>query len=219
MREVYDMVDGKKGIYPKICPHTFFPSLSAFEQAFDLLPKNNVYYVFDVPNLLAEYSFTYGDFRVAENIHVDGLEPVPLTLEPKDKRLRNREFRLVIRAVECAKKQVTFLNQFMTFIYSMPSDTHQKPVKEAVCKWMVSGGDAQSFDHMMDTLRKTVHLTPKQMQRLSDLVFSDVAVLYKKALQIPGEEDDVAQSLSVSAYELRYMKAIAGVPYGVQVKA
>lgn len=169
-------------------------------------------YVFDNPLRLAQYNFTPADYRMEEYFHVDGFALIPCVRLDKcpDIAINRKPFDIVATATEIAKQQITFLNQFMTFIYSMPSETHQKPIKELVCKWMASKEPFSKYCKRLEKLRESVHLTEKQVRRLSDLLSSSTAVLYRDALQQPGEEDAVAKAYKISAYEMRYIRSING---------
>jgi hypothetical protein len=108
------------------------------------------------------------------------------------------------------------LTQFMTFIYTMPSATHQKPVKELACTWWASKQDTDELRNRLSSLVKTVPLSDKQQKRFLDLVLSPSALIYKEALQEAkvlesynsAEFTNIAAKYAVSAYEMRYVLAI-----------
>lgn len=168
------------------------------------------YYVIDNPISVMSLNIPKADIRVEESIHIDGITLVKLNKLPAFVPVvpEFRNFNIVDASTVCAKSQITFLNQFMTFIYSMPSETHQTPVKKLVCKWMATTESFGVLQRKLEVLRQTVKMTDKQVKRLYDILDSDTTVKYRHALQQKGEEDDVAKELRVSAYELRYIRAI-----------
>lgn len=164
-------------------------------------------YVCDDPLSLSHYNFTPADYKREEFFHVDGFSLLPMGKLKKcaDVPIVRAPFSAIDEAVKVAKNQITFLNQFMTFIYSLPSETHQKPLKELVCKWMAS---KEPFSKYCKVIVKNVSLTEKQLNRLTAILTSETTALYREALQQPGDEDDVAKIYKISAYELRFIRAI-----------
>jgi|SRR5690606_38067471 len=178
-----------------------------------LLQENGLYLVFDQPMNLLRYDLQRGDFKmVADTLHVDGFELINLTKLPKIQHVRGIKkvnFNIVEAATEVAKSHVTFLTQFMTFIYSLPAETHQKPVKELVCNWMVSLKPKSAIEAALAKLRTEIHITDKQIARLLDILDLPATAMYREALQCSGDEDTVAKQMKVSAYEMRYIRAIS----------
>jgi len=107
------------------------------------------------------------------------------------------------------------LTSFMTFVYTMPSSSHQKPVKELACKWLVSGASLEQLEKKLQELTKDVYLTDKQKARFLSLLSSESALAYKDALQEAKQYSidsidfrNIADKHSVSAYEMRYMLSV-----------
>lgn len=193
------------------CEHFVFLSVAAFHHNVKRLEELEgiCCYVFDDPMALSQYNLTPADFVMEEDFHIDGFSLLPtMNLDAPEIVPTRTQFNVVEYAKTIAKQQITFLNQFMTFIYSMPSETHQKPIKELVCKWMASKESLGQYCKRITKLRTQLLLTDKQVNRLQELVTSPVAELYRKALQLPGDEDEIARTLKVSAFELRYIRAI-----------
>lgn len=191
--------------------HFVFLSVVAFHHNLQRLAELDAQsYVFDDPISLTQYNLTPADFKMEDYFHVDGFSLVPLIRLDRcpDVEIERQQFNVLDHAKKIAKQQKTFLNQFMTFIYSMPSETHQKPIKELVCKWMASKESIGHYCKRIEKLRQTVQLNDKQVKRLTEILSSETTNLYRKALQMPGDEDDVAKELKISAYELRYIRAI-----------
>lgn len=191
--------------------HFIFMSVQSFHRNREIMEvRKEQSYVCDDPISLSQYSFTPADYRAEEFFHVDGFALIPCMRLDKcpDVPIVRTPFDVVKTAKDHAKDQITFLMQFMTFIYQTPSETHQKPIKELVCKWMASKESFRQYCKRLEKLRQTVPLTDKQVKRMTELLSSPTAILYREALQMPGEEDDIAKQLKISAYELRYMRAI-----------
>lgn len=202
--------------------HYVFMSVLSFYKNRDTLETLDVVsYVCDDPISLSQYrGFTPADYKVEEFFHVDGFSLTPMrSLDncPNNPVFREK-FDIIETCAKIAKQQITFLNQFMTFVYSLPSETHQKPVKELVCKWMASTETVAQYCKRLEKQRESVHLSDKQVKRLVALVSSDTAQLYRDALQMPGPADVVARTMKISAYELRYIRAINTGPKKAAVK-
>lgn len=202
---------------PKRNKHEYILFLSLNDlrkQTFGPSYKTASMYVFDDPLRLFKVGLLGADFTPSDNIHLDGLTMSKLDSLPpaRDVEFSKLTFTgssdIVFHATEEVKAQKTFLNQFMTFIYSMPSATHQKPIKELVCKWMASKESLAKFNKRLDEVCTRVHMTAKQRLRITELLSSEVTDLYRRALHEDGDEDDVAKRMQVSAYELRYIRAI-----------
>lgn len=196
--------------------HYVFMSVLSFHKNRDVLELLDVVsYVCDDPISLSQYrGFTPADYKSEEFFHADGFSLVPMrSLDncPDNPVVRER-FDIIETASKVAKRQTTFLNQYMTFVYTMPRETHQTPIKEMMCKWMASKETLQQYCKRVEKLRETLHLGEKQVQRLIALVDTDVARLYKQALQTEGDVEEIAKSLKISAYELRYIRAINAGP-------
>lgn len=196
--------------------HYVFMSVLSFHKNRDVLELLDVVsYVCDDPISLSQYrGFTPADYKIEEFFHADGFSLVPIrSLENcPDNPVSRERFDIIETASKVAKKQTTFLNQYMTFVYTMPRETHQTPIKEMMCKWMASKEGLPQYCKRVEKLRETLHLSEKQVQRLIALADTDVARLYKQALQTEGDVETVAKSLKISAYELRYIRAINAGP-------
>lgn len=162
--------------------------------------------VFDSPIALRSMGVPYGDFT-EEALHAGGIQCRIPTLEAVEVSELVPATDLIAQSVEVLKQQASVLNRLMTFIYSMPRATHQNAVKESVCIWMHTN---KTFDHLLTAIKKTPEavLTEKQIQRMSDIVTSDVAELYRTALREGGCSVELSVKYDVSEYELNYMRAI-----------
>lgn len=167
-------------------------------------------YVCDDPISLAPFDILPVDYKAAEDFHVDGYTLLDFKGLPpaKDVTGAPRKFDMVTVAKKHAASQKTFFTNFMTFIYTMPKESHQLPVRQLACKWLASTETYRQLNNRIEKIRKTVYLTDKQVERLIALLSSEVVDLYREGLQMAGDEDDVAMKLKISAYEMRYIRAI-----------
>lgn len=191
--------------------HLIFIDVASFEAGRDLAEKTNcICYVCDDPISLAPFDLIPADYKPAEDFHVDGYTLTEFKNLPVAKQVTGarRKFDMVTVAKKHASSQQTFFTNFMTFIYSMPKESHQLPVRQLACKWLASTETYRQLNNRIDKLRKGVFLTDKQVERLIALLSADVVAIYREGLQMEGDEDDVAMKLKISAYEMRYIRAI-----------
>ena len=191
--------------------HLIFLDTVSFETNRELAKKSGATcYICDDPISLAPYDLIPVDYKVAEDFHVDGfsLTEFKVLPSPKEVTARKQRFNIVDSAKKHASNQQTFFTNFMTFIYSMPKDSHQLPVRRLACKWLASTETPRQLQNRIEKLRKSVYLTDKQVDRLTELLSTDTVDIYRAALQMDGDEDEVAQKLKISAYEMRYIRAI-----------
>lgn len=173
--------------------------------------------VFADPIKLHNFDLIPFDYNMAADVHIDAFtftKPAMSKLKVKPVTVTTRN--LLAEIVEKVQTFNGILTQFMTFIYSLPSATHQKPVKEMVCNWLISSYPESVLDTSIAKLRADVKLTDKQVQRLKDIVTSDIAKTYKKVLQQTANCKDlytqefikIITANKISAYEIRYIRSI-----------
>lgn len=158
------------------------------------------------------------DFSESDSPHMEGflLDKIrPKRLKQKGDGVSYEPIDYAIVVQEKVESFTGILTSFMTFVYTMPSSTHQKPVKELACHWLVRGGDEPTLERELAQLTKSVHLTEKQKVRFMTLLTSESASAYKEALQEAKQYSidsiefrNVADKHSVSAYEMRYMLSV-----------
>jgi len=159
------------------------------------------------------------DYFESENLHLDAFE---ITEVNKDRvngpdttigHTRKKYAEVVQAKIESF---TGILTQYMTFIYTMPSSSHQKPIKELACTWWASDETEDTLSERLASLVKGVPLSEKQQKRFFDLLLSPSALIYKAALSevkdlesYDGEEfTSIAAKYGVSAYEMRYILSI-----------
>ena len=121
----------------------------------------------------------------------------------------------VMRLINTVTKG-SLLNPLMTFIYTLPSSTHQGPIKKTVAKWLYSGKPISNLFEELDAL-KEIQVTPRIKERFRDLLdteigrnfqaaFSD----YRKALRVNREVSvgPICKQNQVDPYEVRYLLSV-----------
>ena len=98
------------------------------------LPDHTVY-VFGNERLLTYYGLD-------TNAALDEAEPTRARLAPIGSYLEDLKRKAIANSL---------LHSLMTFIYTLPSKTHQKPVTNDICKWIYSG-DKTTIDELVDNL-------------------------------------------------------------------
>lgn len=166
-------------------------------------------YVCDNPLALSDFNFSPADYEREEFFHIDGFALTDINIRVNkcpDVPIARAPFDVIAEATKEAKDQITFFNQFMTFVYSMPAETHQKPLKEIVCRWMLT---KEPFSVCFNKIKKAVALNEKQLARVTVILTSETAELYRRALQLTGAEEDIAKIYKISAYEMRYIREVS----------
>lgn len=195
---------------PKAITHVVYQSVRDFIRSVNKCHSSwhkAVHLVFDAPVELSEYTIPQQDFSTPADIHVYGFVDKEPSLEFTDTTVERSGFNIIEEAVKEVKAQATILNQLMTFIYSLPRATHQTAVKESVCQWMMLKYPVSKVEAMIAKTPEAV-LNQKQLTRLRELLTSEVAQLYRRALQEGGDSEHLARKYEISAYEINYMRAV-----------
>lgn len=184
--------------------------------------RDKVGVVFGSPLALKDFEgIKFADFQESFDEHINAFE-IGFNLNKPDVKTYDVEVHhsqedygtKVIRKLESF---TGILTQFMTFVYTMPSSTHQKPVKEMACNWLVGNTNEKDLKRKVDYLCLDCPLSDKQIERLMYLLTSESARTYKAALQEAKllsnrngpEFVDIVNRYKVSGYELRYVLSIA----------
>lgn len=109
------------------------------------MPKHT-FYVFGHKDILKEYGLKAGDFREKEPVRP---RAVPLTTITK-------------RLIKASIKGTLFY-PLMTFLYTLPSKTHQKPLTHAVCQWLMDGGTLPNLETNLNKLG--LKMKPKDLEQ------------------------------------------------------
>lgn len=149
-------------------------------------------YVFGHRNLLSYYGLTTGRM-------LHELEPERAKLSPVGSYLKT------------LKKSVigeSLFHLLMTYIYSLPSKTHQKPVTNAICKWIHDGSDLSPVE-LIETIG--VSLKPAQKHELAKILSNPVAERLKQAFRdvADGTAETVGRAVDknrVQRFEYSYIE-------------
>ena len=159
------------------------------------------------------------DFNEANEIHLDAFELNdinPDAFKTNDRLIAYSNKSYEDKVVDKVQSFKGILTQFMTFIYTTPSATHQKPLKELACSWLTSDSGPDELLKQLKITVKQIKLSEQKQKRFITLLTSDNALLYKKALSeviaVGNTESkeflDIINKYGVSAYEVRYILAI-----------
>lgn len=167
------------------------------------------YFVFDSAFNLAAYTIHYMDMEIGNPLVTEGIinKPMRIDTDVEHLELERSHYDAIAEAVNEVKAQKTILNQLMTFIYTLSSATHQKPVKETICRWIVSKANIERLKKAL-LANKDAPLSVKQLDRIEVILTSDVAELYRTALREGGDTEILAEKYGISAYEMNYIRAV-----------
>lgn len=113
-------------------------------------------------------------------------------------------------------KHGSLLNPLMTFLYTLPSSTHQTPVKEAVAIYLYKGGAWPKLETLLDSI-KGVIINKRIRDRLKDILKSpegeNMRAAFKELRAAKGETkvptwSQLAKRHSVTEYEMKYIKSV-----------
>lgn len=128
------------------------------------LPDEHTVYVFGHRRILDKYGLT--SERMLHELEPERAKLIPIGSYTKD---------LIKGAIASS-----LFHELMTFIYTLPSKTHQKPVTSAICKWIYSGSSKTSEALLSD---KKLMLSRKQIDALVDILSSPVTDRLKQAFE------------------------------------
>ncbi len=129
-----------------------------------------------------------------------------------------------LRVLTDNAKLGSLLNPLMTFIYTLPSATHQTPVKEAVAQYLYKGLTYKRFEEMLDELRD-ITVTKRVRDRLKEILTSEVGENYRSAFKalslVPRDKlvikdkaalQAICAKYNTSDYEMSYVRSIVESP-------
>ena len=194
----------------------FIPAIASLRSNLDLFNAYNYtdvsIFVFASPVAILEISpVTPLDF-VQSDLSPVVFTPVPLSL-PKMRLTKSAEVSIhkvdFLKRLTDSVKVGSLLNPLMTFIYTLPSSTHQTPVKEAVAQYLYLGLSKAKLSQMFDACASSV--STRIRLRIDDILSSDVGQSYFEAFKTLHREglDAACQQHTVNSYEMRYLISIA----------
>lgn len=161
------------------------------------------------------------DFEESNDIHLDAfmlksIQGSEFQLDSDLTVVSKRKVDYLNIVMEHIKSFGSLLNPLMSFIYTLPNGTHQKPLKEIVCSWIYNNDTVKSLERTLKSKENSMPLSAKQKQRIIELMSSDIANKYKNAIVAyrasEVKDEDLLKRLvseyEVSAYELRYIISI-----------
>jgi len=113
-------------------------------------------------------------------------------------------------------KRGSLLNPLMTFIYTLPSSTHQTPVKEACARFLYTG---MTYDQMIRELTRDhdLELTDRANTKMRTILSSEVGKAFAslfaefRSKRNSATFDVLCAKYETSPYEVRYILSVVGV--------
>lgn len=204
----------------KLRPYILLMSARDLKRNLELLNtlEDTCVFVFDSALTLWEYEGLMPlDFGESENPQLDGIETYDYFLELSDEGFHvshNKNNNYLDVALGMINDTESLLRPLMTFIYTMPSSTHQKPVKFMMCLSLYSGISDKKLIRVIDYLDRTVGLPAQKKQKLTSLMLSGEAAKYKAAFKefrsnkAEQDVDLLCLNRKISSYEFKYIQSI-----------
>lgn len=112
-------------------------------------------------------------------------------------------------------KAGSLLTPLMTFIYTLPSATHQAPIKRAIADYLYNGKSFKALEKEFDKL--DLSLSSKARDKLKEILLSEVGENYRSAFrEIRQSKEDgkakpiqrICRTHGTSDYEINYIRSI-----------
>jgi hypothetical protein len=204
--------------FKKVKPVMMFKSFSSFRRGLPKLSgsqcENVRCLVFCSPLEFGRAKGMYG-LDVSPKLPVHEMNPSSKfrriwdKARPRPVRFRNRDYskELVERV-----REGSLLNPLMSFIYTLPSSTHQKPIKLLAATSIVSGSSQSKIYAALDHFNRTSGFTisPKAIKTLIEILESPAAYSYRKAFVDLRTRNlqDVVKDHDIDSYEMNYMMSV-----------
>ena len=178
--------------------------------------QNHIVFVFDSPMTLWEYDgiipLDYGD---SEDVQTNGIQLYDYFLELtyNDRQISRAKDRNYLKsAIASVGETGSFLRPFMTFVYTMPKATHQKPVKVLACLSIKNNASKAKLGKILSYLNTTVGLPEAKQAKFMSLLTSEEVDKYKGAfVEYNAKECDIqllCKRHGISSYEFSYILSI-----------
>ena len=173
-------------------------------------------FVFDSPMSLFQFKginpLDYGDNEDFQEwgtdlydyfLDMDDIEPCEVVYDKTNTYLKN--------LIGMMEETDSLLRPLMTFIYTLPNATHQKPVKILICYALFKGASAKKIRDIADYIERTIGLPEKKKAKLLSLALSDEAKKYQEAFSKFVKATDInklCKKYKMSPYEFRYILSV-----------
>ncbi len=133
--------------------------------------------------------------------------------KPRKVRAQARDY---IQEMVNDVKDGSLLNPLMSYIYTLPNATHQKPIKQLSAAAVVCGADEHGIKRDIAFFERCsgFNLSAKASTRLLELLLSKAGRNYADAFAFYRKKgmnlDDVVQQLGVDQYEMSYLLSVTG---------
>lgn len=187
--------------------------------------SEHIFFLFGSPIRLTEFDTIKPlDYAESEELHKAGIrlfttfrELKSLTSEATRCPVKVPDRTFLTRVVDSTQQYGSLLQPFLSFIYTLPSATHQMPTKTAICLWIYNDGTKEELDDIILNLDREITVTTKFRDKLRKILLTEEGDKYKQAfaeyrrVRHEGKQpsyDSLATKFKVSAYEMRYIKSI-----------
>lgn len=186
---------------------------------------DHIFFLFGSPIRLVEFDTIKPlDYAESNELHKAGIklfttffELKSLTSEETRCPVKTPDRTFLTRVIDSTQQYGSLLQPFLSFIYTLPSATHQLPTKTAICLWVYNNGTDKELEDIVMTLDREITVTTKFRDKLMKILITDEGKKYKEAfaeyrrIKDDGKQpsyDTLATKFQVSAYEMRYIKSI-----------
>lgn len=192
----YVPADGVLNPESKYRPHIFVIGSALYSRnavAIRALSDKHTIYVFGHRNILSYYGLTVG-------LMLHELEPERAKLSPVGNYLKTLKKQAVASSL---------FHHLMTFIYKLPSKTHQKPITNAICKW-IHDGDPRTPVELVASLPHKMKASQKH--ELAKILSSPVAARLRQTFEDlrTGAADTVGRAVDMNRVQRFEYSYIAG---------
>lgn len=210
----------------KIRKVIFFLTVSDFNanaERLELYSKHTVFLFASALRLWEYVGITALDYKESDDPQRYGIQLFDKFFTIKDLyaaaeiRVQRPNRTYLTRILEETRSFGSLLRPLMTFIYTMPSATHQRPVKVSICQWLYYAGSEKDLNDILQAVDKQIKLTERHKLKLRDLLLSEQGDKYRAAFikyrQLKDENktpsyDSLTKEFEVSPFEMRYIKSV-----------
>ncbi len=193
-----------------------FLSSFKFDRNIEKLNKfeNTTCFVFaSYLKLLAYKGISFLDFKLVENANNVEVELSEISVIPlmDGATIVKQKKNFLDTLINNVKAYSSLLRPLMTYLYSFPSSTHQKPMRVALCHWLYWSGNEKDLLEILEILDANISLSQKHKDKLKAMLLSDQGLKYKKAFfryRTDKDIDVIAIDNEISPFEMRYIKSM-----------
>lgn len=143
------------------------------------------------------------------------LQRYKVALKEESGPVSRKDTKYLTSLIDTVKKG-SLLTPLMTYIYTLPSSTHQTPVKEAVASYLYKGLSWTKLESTLDSI-KGVAVSQRTKDKLKEILRTEIGENYRQAFALYRETKEggktpslasICKKFETSDYEMRYIKSI-----------